>query len=194
MLSPHRPRSLVLCVVALAAFTHAVPYEQYILAPSNRTLHPVSVRTVNGTVDNAESVTCNKAGNATFTDASAVTFDYGKNIAGVVSLTVDAVSDLNQFIGITFSESSLWISGEGSDATSDSGIDETLWIQPTSAGTYTVPRQNERGGFRYLSLVHNTTGSLSISQVVTYFTPMPHYAEDQLRNYTGYFHSNGRQL
>ncbi|OJD40488.1 glycoside hydrolase family 78 protein [Diplodia corticola] len=175
----------------LAASTLAVPYEQYILAPSSRTLHPVSVWKVNGTVPGAESVAGDALGSATFTDASAATFDYEKNIAGVVSLTVGDVSDENQYIGITFSESSLWISGESSDATADAGNDETLWFQPKEAGVYTVPRQNERGAFRYLSLVHNTTGSLEITQVTTHYTAMPHYADDQLRNYTGYFHCDG---
>ncbi|KAB2579338.1 putative alpha-l-rhamnosidase protein [Lasiodiplodia theobromae] len=178
----------------VAASALAVPYEEYILAPSSRTLHPVSVWKVNGTVSGAESVTGDALGSATFTDASAITFDYEKNIAGVVSLTVGDVSDENQYIGITFSESSLWISGEGSDATADAGIDETLWFQPKEAGVYTVPRQNERGAFRYLSLVHNTTGSLEVTQVTTHYTAMPHYADDQLRNYTGYFHCDDELL
>ncbi|EIN11196.1 bacterial alpha-L-rhamnosidase domain-containing protein [Punctularia strigosozonata HHB-11173 SS5] len=180
--------------LAASVATFAIPYDEYILAPSSRTLHPVSVRKVNGTVIHAESITGPSHGKATFKGSSAVTFDYGKNIAGVVSLNVGDISDEHQFIGITFSESSLWISGEGSDATADGGIDETLWIQPKKPGTYTVPRQNERGAFRYLSLVHNTTGSLEVTQVTTHFTAMPHYAEDKLRDYTGYFHSNDELL
>lgn len=178
----------------LTTLALAVPYEEYILAPSSRTLHPVAVWKVNGTVDGAESVTGDALGSATFTDASAVTFDYKKNIAGVVSLTIGELSDSDQYIGITFSESSLWISGESSDATADAGEDETLWFQPKEPGVYTVPRQNERGAFKYLSLVHNTTGSLEITQVTTHYTAMPHVADDQLRNYTGYFHCDGTVL
>ncbi|EIN05956.1 bacterial alpha-L-rhamnosidase domain-containing protein [Punctularia strigosozonata HHB-11173 SS5] len=181
-------RLTVFLAASLATF--AIPYDEYILAPPSRTLHPVSVRKVNGTVIHAESITGPRHGKATFKGSSAVTFDYGKNVAGVVSLNIGDISDKHQFIGITFSESSLWISGKGSDATADAGIDETLWIQPKKPGTYTVPRQNERGAFRYLSLVHNTTGSLEVTQVTTHFTAMPHYAEDKLRDYTGYFHSN----
>ncbi|KAH7024263.1 bacterial alpha-L-rhamnosidase domain-containing protein [Macrophomina phaseolina] len=181
-------------ITTLAATSLAVPYEEYILAPSSRTLHPVSVWKANGTVEGADSVTSDALGSATFTGASAVTFDYEKNIAGVVSLTIGNVSDENQYIGITFSESSLWISGESSDATADAGNDETLWFQPKKAGVYTVPRQNERGAFRYLSLVHNTTGSLEVTQVTTHYTAMPHWADDALRNYTGYFHSDDELL
>lgn len=182
---------MVAAAACFASSALAAQYEQYILAPSSRTLHPVSVHEVNGTVTNAASVTGNNLGSAVFQDVSAVTFDYGKNIAGVVSLTIGDVSDSNQYIGLTYSESSLWVSGAGSDATADSGIDETFWFRPSGPGVYTVDRDHERGGFRYLSLIHNTTGSLEVTQVTTYFTPMPHYAEDQLKNYTGYFHCNG---
>ncbi|KAL2355302.1 bacterial alpha-L-rhamnosidase domain-containing protein [Cryomyces antarcticus] len=182
--------SALTVVGALIGGTLAAQYEQYILAPSSRTLHPVSVYKVNGTVSNAQSLTGNKLGSAIFQDASAVTYDYGKNIAGVVSLTIGENLDVNQYVGITFSESSLWISGLGSDATADSGIDETLWFQPSAPGVYTVSREHERGGFKYLSLIHNTTGKLEVTQVTTHFTPMPHYTEYQLRNYTGYFHCN----
>lgn len=170
-----------------ASLALAARYEEYILAPSSRTLHPVSVYRVNGTVDNANTLTGNEPGSATFHDRSAVTFDFGKDIAGLVILDIGEV-DLDQHIGITFSESSLWISGEGSDATADAGIDETLWISPTGPGQYSLEREHERGGFKYLSLIHNSTGNIEVQQVTVHFTAMPHYADDQMRDYTGYFH------
>jgi hypothetical protein len=176
---------------SLFSLTRGIPYDQYILAPSSRTLHPISVYKVNGTVTGAESVTYGNTGSITFQDESAVTYDYSKNIAGVVSINVTNVSDANQYIGLTFSESSLWISGLYSDATADAGRDEALWFHVTVPGVYTVDAEHERGGFRYLNLVHNSTGSVDISEVTTHFTPVPHYAENQLRNYTGYFHCNG---
>ena len=112
-----------------------------------------------------------------------------QNIAGVVSLGIGNV-DGDQYIGLTYTESSLWISGEGCDATADAGIDEALWFDVTSPGTYTVDRKHERGGFRYLSLIHNTTGNVEVQQVTVQYTPMPHWKDDQLRDYTGYFHCN----
>lgn len=168
-----------------------VSYQKYILAPSSRILHPASVYKTNGTVTGAESLV-DGPGSAIFHNQSTLTLDYGKNIAGVVSLLIGTTSSSIQAIGLTFSESSRWISGVGSDATAESGIDEILWIQPTSAGVYTLPRENERGAFRYLSLIHNSTGSLEVREVRTYFTAMPHYDDDRLRDYTGYFHSDGR--
>ncbi|KAJ9644682.1 hypothetical protein H2199_003645 [Coniosporium tulheliwenetii] len=172
---------------ALFSAALAVPYEEYILAPGTRTLRPVSVYQVNGTVTDAEALTGDEPNGAVFDGPSGVTFDYGKNIAGLVYLTIGE-TDPDQYISITFSESSLWISGERSDGTADSGLDEALWIQPSGPGVYTVPRERERGGFRYLSLAHNGTGSVEVKDVYIHFTPMPHYAEDQLRNYTGFFH------
>ncbi|KAK4493955.1 hypothetical protein PRZ48_015141 [Zasmidium cellare] len=170
-----------------ATLTTAAKYSEYILAPSSRTLHPVSVYKVNGTVDGAESLTGDEEGSATFQGPSSVTYDFSKNIAGRVTLNIGDV-DEDQYIGITFSESSLWISGEGSDGTADAGLDEILWLQPDGEGDVSVSPEHERGGFRYLSLIHNGTGNVEVRRVDVYFTPMPHYEDDQLGAYTGWFH------
>lgn len=167
----------------------AAQYSQYILTPNSRTIYPTSVYHVNGTVTNASSVLGEGQGSAIFNGPSAVTYDFGKNIGGVVTLRIGDV-DEDQFIGLAYTESSLWISSEGSDATADAGLDEILWFRPTGPGNFTVSREHERGGFRYLSLIHNTTAGIEVESVSVYFTPMPHIAEDQLGNYTGYFHCN----
>lgn len=174
-------------ILLSASLATAAKYEEYILAPSTRTLHPVSVHKVNGTVDRAESLTGDGEGSATFQGPSAVTFDFSKNIAGRVTFNIGSV-DEDQYIGITFSESSLWISGKGSDGTADAGLDEILWLQPTGSGDISVAPEHERGGFRYLSLIHNSTGDVEVKRVDVYFTPMPHYDDDQLKAYTGWFH------
>lgn len=104
-----------------------VPYSEYILAPSSRTVFPVGIYNVNGTVDNAEGLLHGANGSALFSAASAVTFDFGKNIAGQVSLTAgDTVYAPDAVIGITFSESSIWVAGFASDATASDGVDEPL--------------------------------------------------------------------
>ncbi|KAK5128631.1 hypothetical protein LTR08_003952 [Meristemomyces frigidus] len=184
-------------VVLLAGVAAAAgPYSEYILAPSSRILHPVSVYKVNGTVTGAETLldgSNNGTGSATFDGISSVTYDFGKNIAGVASLRIGDV-DADQFIGLTYTESSLWISGEGCDATADAGIDEALWFDPTGPGEYSVSREHERGGFRYLSVIHNTTGAIEVEQITVYFTPMPHYQDDALKDYTGYFHCDDELL
>ena len=193
-------RRLVTAVTAavglspIAVLSQASPYSEYILAPSQRTLTPVAVYNVNGTVSNAAGLTTTGSGSAVLQGVSAVTYDYTKNIGGLVSFAVDAVSGPDQFIGISFSESSFWISPNGSDATQDFGIDETLWFPITGPGNYSVDVLHDRGGFRYLNIYHNSTGAVSLSRVTTHFTAMPHYADNALADYTGYFHSSDEKL
>lgn len=104
-----------------------MPYSEYILAPSSRTVFPVSVYNINGTVDNAEGLLNGANSTATFSAASAVTYDFGKNIAGQVSLVAgDSVYSPDAVIGLTYTESSFWIAGFASDATASDGVDEPL--------------------------------------------------------------------
>jgi hypothetical protein len=172
----------------------AVPYAEYILAPSQRDLSPVSVYRTNGTVTNAAGVTTSGSGSTTFNSVSAVTYDYSKNIGGLVSFVVSSSSDSDQYIGISFTESSMWISPHGSDATQNIGIDETLWFKVTGPGNYSVQPLHDRGGFRYLNVYHNTTGNVTLSHLQTYFTAMPHFPDNGIGEYTGYFHSNDEKL
>lgn len=172
----------------------AVPYSEYILAPQSRTIRPASVYNVNGTVNNAEALTEGASGSlASFEGVSAVTYDFGLNTAGIVSFTVDSTSGSDEYIGVSFTESSLWINSVGCDATQDAGLDEALWFE-VSSGTFSADKDHQRGGFRYMNVYHNTTGSVDISSLSIQFTAVPQLEEDQMANYTGYFHSNDDKL
>jgi hypothetical protein len=185
---------LPLCAsLAAVVPTLASPYEQYILAPKSRTLYPVSVHSSNGSVTNPESLTSSN-GSSIFTGVAATAYDFGINIAGLVTLTIGSVNASNQYIGVTFSESSLWVSNRSSDATADAGKDETLWFEVGGPGRYTAPREKERGAFRYMTLVTNGTGSVEVVAAEVYYTAMPHWEDDALGNYTGYFHCDGMYL
>lgn len=181
----------VLFKAALITPAIAIPYSEYILAPRSRTIHPITVHNSNGSVSNAESLT-NSNGSSVFDGVAATSYDFGIDIAGVVSLNIGSVSDSSQYIGVTFSESSLWVSNASSDATADAGKDETLWFHVTTPGVYTAPRKKERGGFRYMTLVHNSTGTVEVTGTEVHYTAMPHWADDALANYTGYFHCDGK--
>lgn len=170
----------------------AVPYSDYILAPKSRNLKPVSVHSSNGSVTAPEALlTSSNSGSSTFKASAATAYDFGINIAGYVILDIASVSDTNQYIGVTFSESSLWVSNASSDATADAGKDETLWFHITEKGTYIAPRDKERGGFRYITLVHNGTGSVEVSSARVHYTAMPHWEDEMIGNYTGFFHCDG---
>lgn len=192
------PRSL--CSAAIAAFflagssLAASPYSEYILAPTQRTLKPVTIHRANGSVTNPLGVSTTGSGDIVLSGESAVTYDYTKNIGGLVSFTVSNVNGSGNFIGISFTESSFWISPDGSDATQNVGIDRTLWFAINGTGTYTPDNSYQRGGFRYLNVYHNTSGSVALSSLTTNFTAMPHYADNALQDYTGYFHANDDQL
>ncbi|KAL1849846.1 hypothetical protein Daus18300_013159 [Diaporthe australafricana] len=170
------------------------PYAEYILAPSSRTVYPASVYRVNGTVSNAQSLV-DSPSNATaiLRGNSTITFDYGKNIAGIVSVTVGSSSSPDAVLALTFTESSLWINGKASDGTADAGLDTPLYLSVGAGpGTYTVDDQYERGGFRYLSVVSNSSGSIEVESVVVDYRAAP--AMEDLTSYTGYFHSNDELL
>lgn len=171
----------------------SVPYSQYILAPSSRAVKPHSIRYSNGTVKNAEALVGSGHSSALFTGInSSVTLDFGKNIGGNVKFEVTSVSSSDQWIGFTFTESSLWISPYTCDATQNSGLDEPLWFQPSRKGVYEADKYHQRGGFRYMSIWHNTTGSISISSLTVNWTTSPEM--DDPRDYKGYFHSSSDKL
>ncbi|PWY86944.1 bacterial alpha-L-rhamnosidase domain protein [Aspergillus heteromorphus CBS 117.55] len=181
-------RSYWLLTPALLVFTVlAIPYEEYILAPASRNLLPTSVYQVNGSVTNPAALTSSTTGNTTFHGTSSVTYDFGRNIAGIISLDV-ASAPASAFIGVTFTESHLWISNEACDATSDAGLDSPLWFHVgRGSGLYTAGKKHTRGAFRYLTVVSNTTSTVSINSIRVYYTAAP---TQDLRAYKGYFHSN----
>ena len=185
-------------LLSLAATTAAsVPYHQYILAPSSRTLRPVDIYTQygplsseNALLESHKSLTGPPLVLHTFN--SSVTYDFGKNIAGLVNLIV---ASQNGSVGVTFTESSLWVSSAFSDPSADpTGMDTRLVFNITSPGLYEASRKMERGGFRYLTVVNLGTEELSIKDLWIYFTPMPHWPDNALQDYTGWFHSNDEKL
>lgn len=181
--------SLILGPLLWAASCTGIPYDEYILAPATRDLIPASVYQVCGSVVGASALTSDSsATNATFSGISSATYDFGRNVAGIVSVGIGSSSSQDAFIGVTFSESSLWINTKASDATADAGLDSPLWFPVGSGpGVYTAERKHNRGGFRYLTLVSNTTATVSVNSVQVNFTAAP---TQDLRAYTGYFHSN----
>ncbi|KAI0762539.1 bacterial alpha-L-rhamnosidase domain protein [Fomes fomentarius] len=160
-------RSPILLVLGLASTViAAVPYQQYILAPSSR------VQVLRGF-------------------NTSVTYDFGKNIAGLVHL--DVLSRRGS-VGVSFSESSLWVSSAACDATADAGLDSLLVFNITHPGHYNATRDQERGAFRYLTVVNLGHGKVSIKDLWVYFTAMPHWENNTLRAYTGWFHSSDEKL
>ncbi|KAI0757240.1 bacterial alpha-L-rhamnosidase domain protein [Daedaleopsis nitida] len=184
----------LLCLTATALA--AVPYQQYILAPSSRTVRPVTIFRQHGSLTSASALfgdSPKSTGNGLVLDEfnASVTYDFGKNVAGLVSLDV---SSHKGSVGVTFSESSLWVSSTACDATADAGLDAPLVFSVTRPGRYSAPPEKERGAFRYLTVVNLGTERLSIRDLSVHFTAMPHWEGNALRDYTGWFHSNDEKL
>lgn len=180
--------SLLGASLLLAHQAVAVAYSNYILASSARTLIPATVYQSFGSVTNPQNLCDSTEATTIFSGIASVTYDFHKNIAGIVTLEVESALSAGAQLGVTFSESSLWISNLSSDATADSGLDATLWFTVDGVGgEYTsVPAQG-RGGFRYLTLVSNSTDSITLRSVSVNYTAAP---TQDLQAYTGYFHCN----
>lgn len=98
-------------------------------------------------MENPEGLTAGSSGTATLSGNSTVTLDFGKNIAGVVSIAAGDSTSADAAIWLTYTESSIWISQYGSDSTGEAGLDEPLALYVGQGpGTYTVDRDHERGG------------------------------------------------
>lgn len=162
---------LIPFLLPLVVAASSVPYQEYILAPTSRDLTPSSVHSVNGSITNAAALTQASTGGTTFNGVSSVTYDFGKNVAGLVSLDVGSSSSPSAFLGVTFTESSIWISNEACDATGNSGLDTPLWFKVGEGdGTYTPDSKYMRGAFRYLTVVSNTTATVLLTGLHVNFT------------------------
>ncbi|PIL35418.1 hypothetical protein GSI_02145 [Ganoderma sinense ZZ0214-1] len=198
-LPPVRQHMQVLAAILFAAASGAAavaPYQQYILAPSSRTVRPAAVYLQTGSVSSEHALLDDQvfSGQPSLTlDTfnSSVTYDFGKNVGGWINFNTTSIDGS---VGFTFTESSLWVSSEACDSTSNGGLDEPLVFNLTGLGHYVAPNDKERGAFRYLTIVNLGSDQVSIDDLWVHFTAMPHWADDSLQNYTGWFHSNDEKL
>ncbi|PIL26419.1 hypothetical protein GSI_12176 [Ganoderma sinense ZZ0214-1] len=188
---------LLATVLATLGAAAAVPYQEYILAPPSRIIRPTSVylsrgslssehALLDGQVSSGRSLTLDKFN-------SSVTYDFGKNVGGWINFNTTSSSGS---VGFTFAESSIWVSSEWCDATLAAGVtlDTPLVFNITGAGQYSPPLEKERGAFRYITVINLGEDPLSINDLWVHFAAMPHWEEDALRSYTGWFHSNDEKL
>ncbi|KAK5118028.1 hypothetical protein LTR62_004073 [Meristemomyces frigidus] len=141
--------------LALAARASCVPAWNF------TTLYPISVCSINGSVSNASPLRGNGIGNALIINPASVTYDFGKNITGNITIEIGDV-DPDQYIGLTYTTNRLLAgSSEAVNATGITAIDGPFWHFATGPGNWTVPNQR-RHYFRYVSLLHNTTGGIEV--------------------------------
>ena len=176
---------------AAAATTYTNPCAADNLSPTGRTVAPISVHGTSGTVSNPTALLSGGATQLTG-NGSSVTLDFGKDVGGQITLNFGGASDGNQSVGLAFTESSEFI-GESSDASNGgSGADGALYAAVTANGSYTMPADKLRGGFRYLTLFLNSSGYADLDGVSLAFTAAP--AESDPAAYPDYFCSNDDEL
>ena len=165
-------------------------WEANIFAPSSRRVSPKSVISFQDGSTASFSGTSKLSGNG-----SQVTFDFGVEVGGLVAFNYSATGSGS--IGLAFTEAKNWI-GEWSDSSNGGfkGPDGAIYATITSAssGSYIMPDQSLRGGFRYLTLflVTNGTTAIQISNINLEIGFQPTWPN--LRAYQGYFHSNDELL
>jgi hypothetical protein len=116
---------------ALFQVSQAVPFGEYILAPASRVLRPRSVFNVNGSVTSAEGLLHPDGSPTTISGAkSSVTYDFGLNVAGRIRFTVRGnIAAAGEVLGLTYSESSLWVNSLGSDSTGNVDVSQIRGTQ-----------------------------------------------------------------
>jgi len=177
-------------LAALAAPPGAI--EALNLSPTSRTVAPTAVQGTSGSVANPQNVLSGLPTRISGRNSS-LTLDFGKEVAGLVTLSFGAASDANQQVGLAFSESSLFI-GANSDisATHEGRQDGALTAAARSNSTYTMPTARLRGGFRYLTVFLGTSGWVELTRVSLNFTPAPGKANPAA--YANYFYSSDNLL
>ncbi|EKG11728.1 Six-hairpin glycosidase-like protein [Macrophomina phaseolina MS6] len=174
------------------------PWDDNIFAPSSRTVQPKSVLSL----ANASEIST-YPGSATLTgNASALVFDFGLEIGGIVHLTYTTSGSGSGVLGLAFSEAKNWI---GLYSDSSNGLfqrgDGSIYDAPfDGAGnhSYIMPDEKLRGGFRYLTLflLTNATAesspSIDIDDISLEIAFQPTWSN--LRAYNGYFHSSDELL
>ncbi|KAJ7754097.1 glycoside hydrolase family 78 protein [Mycena metata] len=185
--------SLLFSATLCAGLAPKGPWDAFNYAPASKIVKPISVRTVNGTVDGAQGLVQDSASQATFVgDGSYVVLDWGKEVGGILSVTINEATPSSQF-SFSFTESPQFINPKLSDD-SCTVVSTQNWdgVQsfnaPLATGLLTQTIGQQRGGFRYLTVVSNSADALTISNITLAITFMPHW--DDLTAYPGYFYAS----
>ncbi|KAL1682840.1 glycoside hydrolase family 78 protein [Schizophyllum commune] len=169
------------------------PWDDFNYAPASRVVYPQRIYGTNGDVEHEDGLLSADAGSTTLSGADAwVTIDFGKEVGGVVSLTIDSASGDDASLALAFAESPLLINPTLSDDSvypvADMTSDGAEPIPgPLSKGLWTQPISWQRGGFRYLTVSLTAGDSVALYNVSVALTFSPN--ADDLRDYKGYFYT-----
>ncbi|KIK66779.1 glycoside hydrolase family 78 protein [Collybiopsis luxurians FD-317 M1] len=190
--------AVVLWFVSLVASrAPAGPWDDFNFAPANRTFSAKAVHDIVGRVVGAEKLLGDvslEGGGATIVgNGSYVVLDFGQEVGGRLTMQIEGRPSAN--VALSYSESRLFISPTTSDTSCQSNpahdLDGVLSLPSPLIGTgnetYTQTIGDQRGGFRFLTIVSRDDAPVTISNLVLHATFMPQL--DDLREYTGYFYA-----
>ncbi|KIJ42129.1 glycoside hydrolase family 78 protein [Sphaerobolus stellatus SS14] len=172
------------------------PWDGFNLAPSSKVVRPIAVKKTQGTVTSSSKLLGNETNSfATIEGESWITLDFGGEVGGIVSLTLGPNSP-NASLSLAFTESPLFIGPISDDSvvpTASNSYDGALALpSPLPTGTWTMPPERQRGGFRYLTISSTSQEAVIVGNISAMITFMPHW--EDLRAYTGYFYAPGEDL
>ncbi|MFF7154624.1 hypothetical protein [Streptomyces sp. NPDC008139] len=188
-------------------------WDAFNLSPASRTVRPVAVYTLTGVVRQPEALVTKGRGAKAVTritgKGSSVTFDFGKEVGGFVTLSFGSSGETNQTIGLTYSELSNFVSTSSSDGSNGGSNNEpAVRYAVTPGGRISTdkdtpvagagpaatahPTSQLRGGFRYLTVVNETSGSVDLTDVSVRITFAPNAAD--LSAYPNYFYCDDDML
>jgi hypothetical protein len=174
-------------------------------APSSRLVRPVAVYATTGTVRGAKGLLAHPPGSVASLkgEGASVTYDFGKEVGGFVGLSFTEGTSAGQQIGLTYAELSTYVSTTNSDGSNGGSNNEPAVVYKaprngqlttrtatpvagTSDAALADPRSQLRGGFRYLTIVNQTGGTVALDDVTVEITFAPSMPD--LRHYPNYFH------
>ncbi|RWA12372.1 hypothetical protein EKO27_g2755 [Xylaria grammica] len=127
-------------------------------------------------------------------DTPQVVLDFGLEVGGITSLNY--AGDGAAVVGLAWTEAKNWIGSDSDYSNGGSTPDGhlTLNITESGSGSYEVPLEKLRGGFRYLTLYHSgpTSTTVNVSDILLEIGFQPTWPN--LRAYRGYFRSSDETL
>lgn len=164
-------------------------WDSYNYAPSSRNAEPVSVLSADLSSSTDYNGTVTLHGNQ-----SLVVLDFGKEVGGITSFNY--TSNGTGQLGLAWTEAKNYV-GKQSDFSNGGSTPDgyiTVNFSSSGSGSYEVPLEKLRGGFRYLTLFSLTgdTASIEVTNISLEISFQPTWSN--LRAYQGYFHSSDETL
>lgn len=163
------------------------PWEHNMYSPTSRTVSPARI------LDASKFRSAYPGPAKLHGNGSLLVFDFGKEVGGIVTVTYTASGEGS--LGLAFTEARNFTGEVSDESNGGGGPDGALYENITStSGSYTMPLDKMRGGFRYLSLftMSDTHISVDIKSIKLEISFQPTWPN--LRAYTGYFHSSDQLL